>query len=179
MISKLGINIDHVATLRQTRKEYYPDLLEAVGVCGKGGADQITIHLREDRRHIQDKDVHAIRLATEKHRLSFNLEMGVSDEIARIAILNRPDWVCLVPENRQEMTTEGGLDLKDKDVLYRVDKISEYLKKFIKGLKISLFLESDLEVLEYACKLKDKIDAVEIHTEIILELLPVVIMKVI
>ena len=164
MIPKLGINIDHVATLRQARLESYPDILNAAKVCCNNGADQITIHLREDRRHIQDTDVGNIRQITEEQGCSFNLEMGCCDEIAKIAVLGRPNWICLVPENRREMTTEGGLDLKDEKVFGRVEKTCRYLKKSIKGLRISLFLESDLSTLEYAFKLEGIVDAVEIHT---------------
>ena len=164
MIPKLGINIDHVATVRQTRGEDYPDLIRAVRICCENGADQITIHLREDRRHIQDKDVFTVRQETKKSGHLFNLEMGCSREIAEIAVLARPDWVCLVPENRQEMTTEGGLDLQNEESFKRVEKTCGYLKKSMGDLRISLFLEPDLANLEYVFKLEGLVDAVEIHT---------------
>src|SRR5690606_25742777 len=104
---KLGVNIDHVATLRQARGEQEPDPVAAAAVCEEAGADGITIHLREDRRHIQDADVHALRAAV-KTRL--NLEMAVAPEIVAIAIAVKPDMATLVPERREELTTEGGLD---------------------------------------------------------------------
>lgn len=109
-IIRLGVNIDHVATLRQVRggTTSYPDLLQAAKSCQSGGAEQITIHLREDRRHIQDKDV---KLLTKWRGLPINLEMAVTSEMYKKARLYRPDWVCLVPEKREELTTEGGLDL--------------------------------------------------------------------
>ena len=104
---KLGVNVDHVATLRQARGTAYPAPLEAARLCERAGADGITIHLREDRRHIQDADVHAFRQAL---AIPLNLEMANSPEIVAIACAVRPAEVCLVPERRQELTTEGGLD---------------------------------------------------------------------
>ena len=104
---KLGVNIDHVATLRQARGTAYPSPLEAAALCEQGGADGITIHLREDRRHIQDADLFALRKAL---KIPLNLEMANSPEIVAIAVAAKPNEVCLVPERRQELTTEGGLD---------------------------------------------------------------------
>lgn len=120
----LGVNIDHVATLRQLRGTPYPDMLEAARACEAGGADQITIHLREDRRHIQDADVTLLR----KHlKVALNLEMAATDEMLRIASKVRPEWSCLVPEKRREVTTEGGLALKKNEKMIR--KVIDGLKK--------------------------------------------------
>src|SRR3712207_1899063 len=107
--ARLGVNIDHVATLRQQRGEMYPDLVRAAEVALATGAHQITIHLREDRRHIQDADVPAVHSMCQKFKLPLNLEIGCSPEIVSIAINEKPEWVCLVPEKREERTTEGGL----------------------------------------------------------------------
>lgn len=109
LVPRLGVNIDHLATLRQLRGTPYPDLLEAVRVVENAGAHQITIHLREDRRHIQDQDVIDIRKFT---KVALNLEMALSPAIIKFALKVRPDWVCLVPEKRREVTTEGGLDVR-------------------------------------------------------------------
>lgn len=162
MAARLGINIDHVATLRQARGEGYPSVVEAADVALRHGADQITIHLREDRRHIQDMDVDAVRLVTKKYGKPLNLEMGCNEEIADIAIATAPEWVCLVPENRQERTTEGGLDLLNEENFKRVEATCKRLKENVPGIKISLFLESDIAVLEKAALLAP--EAVEIHT---------------
>ena len=103
-MTKLGINIDHVATLRQARRETFPDPLKAALACVQGGCDGITVHLREDRRHIQDEDVRRLKEALS---VPFNLEMATSDEIIAIARQVKPSWTCLVPEKREELTTEG------------------------------------------------------------------------
>ena len=104
---RLGVNIDHVATLRQARRTVYPGMVEAVAACERGGAEGITIHLREDRRHIQDADVYLLR----KHiRTRMNLEMANHPDIVAVALEVKPEEVCLVPEKREELTTEGGLD---------------------------------------------------------------------
>lgn len=158
--ARLGVNIDHVATLRQARGEGYPSVVEAADVCLRAGADQITIHLREDRRHIQDMDVDAVRLVTKKYGRPLNLEMGCHDEIIEIACATSPEWVCLVPENRMERTTEGGLDLISNNNFEKVKKTCERLKSV--GIKISLFLEADETTLSRAIQLSP--DAVEIHT---------------
>ena len=105
---KLGVNIDHVATLRQARKENFPSPLQAASICEKAGADSITAHLREDRRHIQDKDVFDIKNTL---RTKLNFEMAACEEIINIALELQPYSVCIVPEKRQEVTTEGGLDV--------------------------------------------------------------------
>jgi pyridoxine 5-phosphate synthase len=162
MIPRLGINIDHVATLRQARGEEYPSIVEAASVSLLNGGDQITIHLREDRRHIQDTDVEAVHLVTKRHGKPLNLEMGINPEIVEIAIASTPEWICLVPEKREEKTTEGGLDLKDDHNFIRLEEACNKLKSSIKDVKISLFLEADIETLLRAKELK--IDAVEIHT---------------
>lgn len=162
MKPRLGVNIDHVATLRQARGEDYPSVVEAANVCLSNGADQITIHLREDRRHIQDTDVEAVQLVTKKYGKPLNLEMGCSQEIVDIALATNPDWICLVPENRQERTTEGGLNLLDEKTYDKVKKTCELLKERLPETKISLFLESDLSVLDKASTIP--CDAVEVHT---------------
>jgi len=159
---RLGVNIDHVATLRQARGEPYPSVVDAANVCLNNGADQITIHLREDRRHIQDTDVEAVRLVTKKFGKPLNLEIGVAAEIIDIAIATQPDWICVVPEKREEKTTEGGLDLKSIENFQKVKDACERLKKSIEGVKISLFVEADEETLN-KCK-EISCDAVEIHT---------------
>ncbi len=160
--ARLGINIDHVATLRQQRDEGYPSLVDAATSCLESGADQITIHLREDRRHIQDTDVEAIYLVTKKYQKPLNLEIGCNEEIVKIAIVVAPDWICLVPENREEKTTEGGLNLLEEKIYQKV--LNTCLKIKEQGLKtkISLFLESNQKILEKAMSIP--IDAVEIHT---------------
>ena len=159
---RLGVNIDHVATLRQARGEDYPSVVDAAKLCLSNGADQITIHLREDRRHIQDTDVEAVQLVTKKYGKPLNLEMGCSQEIVDIALATNPDWICLVPENRQERTTEGGLNLLDEKTFDKVKKTCELLKEKLSETKISLFLESSLSVLEKASTIQ--CDAVEVHT---------------
>src|SRR4029453_10112913 len=105
---ELGVNIDHVATLRQARRTYEPDPVWAVVEAGRGGADGITVHLREDRRHINDRDVRVLR---ETVQCKLNLEMSVAAEIVQLVVQTRPDQATLVPERRQEITTEGGIDL--------------------------------------------------------------------
>lgn len=162
MKTRLGVNIDHVATLRQARGENYPSIVDAANTVLRDGADQITIHLREDRRHIQDTDVEAVHLVTKKFGKPLNLEMGCNDEIVEIAVATAPSWICLVPEKREEKTTEGGLDLKNKANFDKVMSTCKYLKSKVEGLKISLFLEGDIETLTIASEMP--IDAVEVHT---------------
>lgn len=162
MKARLGVNIDHVATLRQARGENYPSVVAAAELALSSGADQITIHLREDRRHIQDLDVPAVKLVTEKHNKPLNLELGVNPEIIDIAIEARPDWLCVVPEKREEKTTEGGLNLKDDSNFQKVKDACSKFKKEIKGVKISLFVEADIETLSRCAEIEA--DAVEIHT---------------
>lgn len=159
---RLGVNIDHVATLRQQRGEIYPEVSRAAEVALATGAEQITIHLREDRRHIQDRDVPETHLMCQKFQLPLNLEMGCSDEMVLIAGREKPEWVCLVPENRAERTTEGGLNVSDPSNYARVKNACEQIKKMSPTTKISLFVEADPAVLKLCLTLKA--DAVEIHT---------------
>ncbi len=162
MKSRLGVNIDHVATLRQARGEFYPSVVKAAELALFSGADQITIHLREDRRHIQDTDVPAVQKVTREHNKLFNLEIGIDDEIVDIAIEIKPDWICIVPEKREEKTTEGGLNLKDKSNFLRISNAIKKIKHNCPSTKISLFVEADEPTLN-ACIDLD-VDAVEIHT---------------
>lgn len=161
-MARLGVNIDHVATLRQARGEHYPSIAEAARISLEAGADLITIHLREDRRHIQDPDVPAVKLVTQRYGKPLNLELGVDPGIIDIAIEAKPDWICVVPEKREERTTEGGLNLKDEDQYNKVKAACEKFKKQIPGVKISLFVEADRETLQKCVDLG--VDAVEIHT---------------
>ena len=151
----LGVNIDHVATVRQARRSTVPDVLGAAKAALAGGADSITVHLREDRRHIQDMDVS--RLVKMKG-LRLNLEMAATEEMVRIACVTRPASVCLVPEKRQELTTEGGLD-----VMGQMARVRGACRKIsAKGIKVSLFISPDLDQVAAA---KDAgADRVEIHT---------------
>lgn len=162
MIPRLGVNIDHVATLRQQRDEGYPSVVDAAKVCLRAGAEQITIHLREDRRHIQDTDVQSIHLVTKEFNKPLNLEMGCAEEIIEIAIVSQPQWICLVPEKREEKTTEGGLDLLTDENFQKIKTTIEKLKAGIEGVKISLFVEANEEVMRKSIELGA--DAVEIHT---------------
>lgn len=152
---RLGINIDHIATLRQLRQTPYPDILEAARLAEIGGAEQITVHLREDRRHIQDEDVKKLR---SKLKVMLNLEMAATDSMVKFAKKIGPDWVCIVPEKRQEVTTEGGLNLK---------KVRSKLAQFIQSLKkskikVSLFVEPTLSAVTLSKELGA--DAIELHT---------------
>lgn len=160
--ARLGVNIDHVATLRQQRGEFYPETERAAEVALATGAHQITIHLREDRRHIQDRDVPVVHDVCRKMGLPLNFEMGCSEEMIRIAIKQKPEWVCLVPEKREERTTEGGLDVTDPKNYERVKKACEAIKAGSPNTKISLFVEANAEVLKQCLTMKA--DAVEIHT---------------
>lgn len=152
---RLGVNIDHIATLRQLRGTPYPSLTEAARLCEAAGAAQITVHLREDRRHIQDQDVKDLRRMLS---IPLNLEMGAEEPMVRFARKLRPDWVCLVPERRQEVTTEGGLNLKKGKQRY--GKTITALKR--SGIRVSLFIEPSLESTDLAAELGA--DAVEFHT---------------
>jgi pyridoxine 5-phosphate synthase len=151
----LGVNIDHVATLRQARRAAEPSVLEAALDAEQGGADSITVHLREDRRHIQDADVFELM---EKIYVPLNLEMSVSPEILKIALKVRPAKACLVPEKRQELTTEGGLDLFSKrDPLIRtIGALSA------KKVEVSLFIDPIEKQVREAARLGAY--AIEIHT---------------
>jgi pyridoxine 5-phosphate synthase len=151
----LGVNIDHVATIRQARGANYPSVLEAARVAEDAGADAITVHLREDRRHIQDQEVIAL---CKQVRTRVNLEMAVTDEMLAIAELNRPADVCLVPEKRQELTTEGGLDVPAnfEAVKYACKRLGSA------GIRVSLFIDPEAEQLDAA--LACGAPVVELHT---------------
>lgn len=148
----LGVNIDHIATLREARKGIEPEPVYAASIAEQNGADQITIHLREDRRHIQDLD---LKLLRQTIQTKLNLEMASTKEMVRIASEIKPDTVTLVPEKREELTTEGGLNLTEE----HRDVISS-LKKA--GIEVSVFIEPDLKMIQIAKDLGA--DAVEIHT---------------
>ena len=137
----LGVNIDHVATLRQARRGRYPDPVHAALAAEMAGADSITLHLREDRRHIQDQDVRTARALLKTH---MNLEMAVTDEMIDIARAVRPSDCCLVPEKRQEITTEGGLDVAGQ--LQRIKEATAVLKG--QGIRVSLFIDPDPPQIE-------------------------------
>ena len=156
MIKKrLGINIDHVATIRNARGESYPEPLRAALEAEKSGANSVTIHLREDRRHIRDYDLKNIK---KKLKIPLNLEIAPTNEMLNIAIKNKPNFVCIVPEKRKELTTEGGLNiLKHKKIL---KKIVSKLKK--NKIRISLFIEPLLSNVQLAFMLG--VDCVELHT---------------
>ncbi len=154
---RLGVNIDHAATLRQVRAgtTKYPDLIEMCKLAKAGGAQQITIHLREDRRHMQDSDVKHI---LQKRILKINLEMAVTSEMLKIALKHKPDWVCFVPEKREELTTEGGLD-----VVKMVEKLKPMIQKLqLKKIKVSLFIEPSID--QVMASREVGADAVEFHT---------------
>lgn len=152
---RLGVNIDHVATLRQARGTPYPDVLRAAQLAAAAGADGITVHLREDRRHIQDADVVAL---CDWAGLPINLEMAVTDEMVDIACRQQPPHSCLVPEKRQELTTEGGLDVKGQQA--RVHSACERLAAA--GIRVSLFVDPD--PVQLPAILATGAPAIEIHT---------------
>lgn len=139
----LGVNIDHVATLRNARGTKYPDPVHAAEIAERAGAAGITIHLREDRRHINDRDVRILR---ETLQTRMNLEMAVTDEMVGIALETQPEFVCLVPEKREELTTEGGLN-----VLGHLEKVRAATKTLSDaGIKVSLFIDADKEQIDAA-----------------------------
>jgi len=152
---ELGVNVDHVATLRQARRTYEPDPVIAAALAEQGGADGITFHIREDRRHIQDRDAEVLmRTVTVKT----NLEIAAADEVVAIACRLKPTWALLVPESRQEVTTEGGLDVAgDKG---RVAGAVQRLRD--EGILVSLFLDADERQIDAAVRMG--VDAVELHT---------------
>ena len=152
---KLGINIDHVATLRHARGTKYPSVVEAALRAEQAGADSITLHLREDRRHMQDEDIFAIRPLLQT---KMNLELAATDEMIAIASRVKPQDVCIVPERREERTTEGGLNLKESyDHLYRATQILTE-----QGSRVSLFIAPDLKDIDLAKKMGAPV--IEIHT---------------
>ena len=152
---RLGVNIDHVATVRNARGENYPSPLKAALLAQKSGADSITIHLREDRRHINEKDLKQIK---SKLKIPLNLEIAATQEMLKISLKRKPKFICIVPEKRQEITTEGGLNLRFR---------RNFLKKIINKLKknksrVSLFVEPNLKDIKDSKNLNA--DCVEIHT---------------
>ena len=152
---ELGVNIDHIATIRQARKTYEPDPVTAAAMAELGGADCITVHLREDRRHIIDRDV---RILADTVNIKLNLEMSIAKDILDIACATKPDQVTLVPEKREEVTTEGGLD-----VVGNYNNLESAIKHFHdNGIRVSLFLDPVEAQIEAAYKLR--VDAVELHT---------------
>ena len=154
-MTKLGVNIDHVATLRQARKENEPCPLSAVPICEKAGANSIVAHLREDRRHIQDQDILALRKTIST---SFNMEMSIASSIVDITCRIKPDQATLVPERRQEITTEGGLNVLK--YLSKIKKASEKLTKA--GIVVSLFIDPDIKQIKATHTAG--IPMIEIHT---------------
>lgn len=152
---KLGVNIDHIATLRQARRTRYPDPVQAAFAAAEAGADAITVHLREDRRHIQERDVEILKQTLETR---LNLEMAVTDDMVRIAQRVCPEDCCLVPERREELTTEGGLD-----VLAQRTKIADACARLADaGVRVSLFIDADPRQIEAAVKAGAPV--VELHT---------------
>ena len=151
----LGVNIDHVATLRQARRGRYPDPVYAALIAEEAGADSITLHLREDRRHIQDRDVTAMR---ESLQTRMNLEMAVTDEMIRIAQKVLPQDCCLVPESRQEITTEGGLNVAGQGA-----RVGDAVRALgASGIRVSLFIDPDPEQIEAAQRAAAPV--IELHT---------------
>tara|TARA_B100001996_G_C18662347_1_gene593571 strand:- start:1249 stop:1968 length:720 start_codon:yes stop_codon:yes gene_type:complete len=152
---RLGVNIDHVATVRNARGEIYPSPLRAALLSEKCGADSVTIHLREDRRHINETDLKQIQ---SKLKIPLNLEIAATDEMLKIAMKQKPSFICIVPEKRKEVTTEGGLNLN-----YKKKFLIKMIKKLKKsGSRISLFIEPKLKDISIAKEIKA--DCIEIHT---------------
>jgi len=152
---KLGVNIDHIAVLREARKINDPDPVEALGIVKRAGADQITIHLREDRRHIHDEDAKRI---VEQSGLPVNLECSIDEDIIDIICKLKPHRATLVPERREEVTTEGGLD-----IISYADRTQTAIEKLHKNeVEVSLFIDPDIEIIKQASKLK--VEWIELHT---------------
>ncbi len=152
---RLGVNIDHVATIRNARGGDHPDPVRAAQIVGRVGGDGITAHLREDRRHIRDDDLKRIQDATD---LPLNLEMAATDEMLEIALRHKPHAACIVPEKREERTTEGGLDAAGQH-----NRIAPIVSRLADaGIKVSLFIEADARQLEAAVRLR--VPVVEFHT---------------
>ena len=155
MTQRLGVNVDHVATLRQARKVGYPDLVIAAALAELAGAEQITVHLREDRRHIQERD---LRLLRETVRTLLNLEMAATQEMVKLAWEYKPDVVTLVPERREELTTEGGLDVQGQK-----DHVGKVVKTLRDGeIVVSLFIDPDLDQVKASHRAGAQ--RVELHT---------------
>ncbi|HAX62421.1 MAG TPA: pyridoxine 5'-phosphate synthase [Elusimicrobia bacterium] len=152
---KLGINIDHIASIRNLRKGFFPDPVEAARIVESAGANGITVHLREDRRHINDDDVKKLK---RNIRTKLNLEMSVAPDIVDFAKKIIPDDVCLVPEKRQELTTEGGLDVISNE--RKIERVVDILRS--KNIRVSIFIDPDLRQIETAKKIGA--DFVELHT---------------
>ena len=152
---RLGVNIDHVATVRNARGEVYPSPLRAALMAEKSGADSVTIHLREDRRHIKESDLKQIK---SKLKIPLNLEIAATKEMLNIALRNKPPFICIVPEKRKEVTTEGGLNLNyNKIFLFQIiDKLK------MNKSRVSLFIEPNLKDIYESKKLN--VDCIEIHT---------------
>ncbi len=151
----LGVNIDHIATLRNARGGLEPNLMQAAQICEKAGADGITVHLREDRRHTRDNDVTELKNIL-KTRL--NLEMALTDEMQKIALKTLPENICLVPEKRQEVTTEGGLD-----VASRIEFVSDFVRPLTNaGIVVSLFIDADENQVKAAAETGAQF--IELHT---------------
>ena len=151
----LGVNIDHVATLRQARGTIYPEVIQAAAVAEQAGADSITVHLREDRRHIQERD---IQLLSQTLQTRMNLEMAVTNEMLAIADKYKPSDCCLVPEKREELTTEGGLDVAGQ--AKKIKDACTWLAK--SGVRVSLFIDADIEQIKAAHDAGAPV--IEIHT---------------
>jgi pyridoxine 5-phosphate synthase len=152
---RLGVNIDHVATIRNARGGEHPDPVRAARIAAAAGADGITAHLREDRRHISDRDIRALSRDIE---LPLNLEMAATEEMLTIALAHRPHAACIVPEKRRELTTEGGLD-----VIRGRKKLASFVEKLgAAGIRVSLFIDPDLEQIDAAADLG--VPVVELHT---------------
>ncbi len=149
------MNIDHIATIRQARRTVEPDPIAAAVLAELGGANGITVHLREDRRHIQDRDVRLLRQTVRTH---LNLEMAATDEMVAIALDVKPDYVTLVPEKREEVTTEGGLD-----ITRQIDRIAQIVDRLQTAkIPVSLFIDADASQIEASVKVKAKF--IELHT---------------
>ena len=155
---RLGVNIDHIATIRTNRNTDYPSLIEAVNIAEQNGADLITVHLREDRRHIQDQDLFDIRPIAK----TLNLEMALTNEMIDICMAAKPDYCCIVPEKREELTTEGGLDIIGMSS-EQFNLLSNSIDKFQNNkIKVSLFIDPDISQIDYAIKSGAK--CIELHT---------------
>lgn len=151
----LGVNIDHIATIRQARRTTEPDPVAAAVLAELGGADGITVHLREDRRHIQDRDVSVLRQTVSTH---LNLEMAATEEMVKIALDLKPDYITLVPERREEVTTEGGLDIASQ-----IDRLSSVVDRLQSaGIPVSLFIDAEPEQID--ASVKTGAQFVELHT---------------
>jgi len=154
-IKRLGVNIDHVATVRNARGEFYPSPLRAALLAQKSGADSVTIHLREDRRHIRENDLRDLK---KKLVIPINLEMAPTKQMLKIAIKFKPKFVCIVPEKRRELTTEGGLNVSKNRI--SLNNIIKNLKK--KNIRVSLFIKPSIKDINISNNLKA--DCVELHT---------------